>query len=80
LAEFYESAPSRPPPSQPQEGGREAPSPAERLLRRFAVDLRNGAFESWPSQECAARVILWRMTIARLREANPHFLATHGIE
>ncbi|MBV9016335.1 MAG: phosphotransferase family protein [Alphaproteobacteria bacterium] len=50
------------------------------LLRRFARDLRNGAFESSPSQESAARAILWRLTIARLREANPQFLAAHGLE
>ena len=50
------------------------------LLRRFARDLRNGAFESCPSQESAARAILWRLTIARLREANPLFLAAHGLE
>ena len=60
--------------------GESVRGPADRLLRRFAVDLRNGAFESCPSQECAARVILWRMMIARLREANPHFLAAHGFE
>ena len=80
LAEFYESAQSGPRPSRPHEGGRDARGPADRLLRRFALDLRNGAFETCPSQECAARVILWRMTIARLREANPHFLAAHGFE
>ena len=50
------------------------------LLRRFARDLRNGAFETSPSQESAARAILWRLTIARLREANPQFLAAHGLE
>src|SRR5437763_5447798 len=80
LAAFYESAQSGPRPSRPHEGGRDAGGPADRLLRRFALDLRNGAFETCPSQECAARVILWRMTIARLREANPHFLAAHGFE
>ncbi|HEY4470703.1 MAG TPA: phosphotransferase family protein, partial [Stellaceae bacterium] len=80
LAELYAFAPSGPRPSQPHEGGRDARDPADNLLRRFALDLRNGAFETCPSQECAARVILWRVTIARLREANPHFLAVHGIE
>ena len=67
-----------PRPSRPYEGGRDACGPADRVLRRFALDLRNGAFETCPSQECAARVILWRMTIARLREANPQFLAANG--
>jgi aminoglycoside phosphotransferase (APT) family kinase protein len=50
------------------------------LLRRFALDLRNGAFETCPSQESAARAILWRLTIARLREANPQFLAANGFD
>jgi aminoglycoside phosphotransferase (APT) family kinase protein len=50
----------------------------EGLIGRFALDLRNGAFETYPSQERAARAILWRLTIARLREANPQFLAANG--
>jgi hypothetical protein len=40
--------------------------------------LRNGAFETSPSRETAARAILWRLTIGKLREANPHFLAANG--
>jgi hypothetical protein len=47
-------------------------------LSRFAADLRNGAFETSPSRESAARAILWRLTIAKLREGNPHFLAANG--
>jgi hypothetical protein len=47
-------------------------------LRRFAADLRNGAFETSPSRTAAARVILWRLTIEKLREGNPHFLAANG--
>jgi uncharacterized protein DUF6285 len=47
-------------------------------LARFAADLRNGAFETSPSREKAARAILWRLTIARLREGNPHFLTANG--
>jgi hypothetical protein len=50
------------------------------LLRRFAADLRNGAFETSPSRENASRAILWRLTIAKLREGNPHFLAANGFE
>jgi hypothetical protein len=48
------------------------------LLRRFAADLRNGAFETSPSRAAAARAILWRLTIEKLREGNPHFLAANG--
>ena len=47
-------------------------------LARFAADLRNGAFETSPSREQAARAILWALTIAKLREGNPHFLAANG--
>jgi hypothetical protein len=77
LAEFYGCAQTGPRPSRPHKGGRDARGPTDGLFRRFALDLRNGAFETCPSQECAARVILWRIAIARLREANPHFLAAH---
>jgi hypothetical protein len=47
------------------------------LLRRFAADLRNGAFETSPSREAAARAILWRLTSEKLREGNPQFLAAN---
>jgi len=50
----------------------------EGLLRRFAGDLRNGAFETSPSRAAAARAILWRLTIEKLREGNPQFLAANG--
>ena len=49
------------------------------LLRRFAADLRNGALETSPSREQAARAILWKLTIEKLREGNPHFLAANGL-
>jgi aminoglycoside phosphotransferase (APT) family kinase protein len=62
------------------EGEPDPYDPADRLLRRFALDLRNGGFETTPSQESAARAILWRLTIARLRAANPQFLAANGFE
>src|SRR5258708_26400411 len=48
-------------------------------LARFAADLRNGAFETSPSRETAARAILWRLTIAKLREGDPHFLPPHRV-
>ena len=47
-------------------------------LARFAADLRNGAFETSPSRAAAARAILWRLTIEKLREGNPHFLSANG--
>jgi uncharacterized protein DUF6285 len=52
--------------------------PGAGLLARFAADLRNGAFETSPSRAAAARAILWRLTIEKLREGNPHFLAANG--
>lgn len=48
------------------------------LMARLAADLRNGEFETSPSQEKAARVILWRLVAGKLREANPQFLAANG--
>jgi hypothetical protein len=48
-------------------------------LRRFANDLRVGAFEHSPL-DTAARAILWRMTIARLRQSNPNYLAANGFD
>jgi hypothetical protein len=54
--------------------------PIERLklLARLAADLRNGAFETSPSRAAASRAILWRLTIEKLREANPQFLVANG--
>jgi len=48
-------------------------------LRRFANDLRIGAFEKLQPRERAARAILWRLTIAKLRQSNPKFLADNGV-
>ncbi|HJU16946.1 MAG TPA: DUF6285 domain-containing protein [Stellaceae bacterium] len=46
------------------------------LLRRFAADLRCGAFAA--ARERAARALLWRLTLARLRLEHPEFLAANG--
>jgi Domain of unknown function (DUF6285) len=48
------------------------------LLRRFARDLRAGVFEESAARGRDARDILWRLTIARLRQANPRFLNANG--
>ena len=50
-----------------------------RLLHRFAHDLRIGAFEESALREGAARAVMWRLTIARLRQSNPSFLAANGL-
>jgi hypothetical protein len=71
LAQFYESYSAL--------GGAErAASDEASILCRFATDLRNGAFETSRSRGRAARAILWRLTIEKLREGNPHFLAANG--
>jgi aminoglycoside phosphotransferase (APT) family kinase protein len=48
------------------------------LLRRFAGDLRQGAFEASPERERAARALMQHLTITRLRTENPRFLAANG--
>jgi len=70
LREFYEEAAPHPGPRDAWEG--------QVLLRRLAADLRNGAFETSPSRAAAARAILWRLTVEKLREGNPQFLAANG--
>jgi len=52
--------------------------PDHALLRRLAADLRMGAFERCDRRGRAARAILWRLTILKLREGNPQFLAENG--
>ena len=58
---------------------REGDEDKQVLLRRFARDLRAGAFEEDESRERYAREILWRLTIAKLRDANPRFLNANGL-
>jgi hypothetical protein len=48
------------------------------VLRRFARDLRTGTFEERGPREGHAREILWRLTMAKLRDANPRFLNANG--
>ena len=63
LAEFY--------------GGVDA-GPDDALLARLAADLRRGAYQTCEPRARAARAILWRLTIMKLREGNPLFLAENG--
>jgi len=58
-------------------GGAEM-GPNNALLRRLACDLREGAFETCQTRGRAAHAILWRLTILKLREGNPQFLAENG--
>ena len=48
------------------------------LLTRFARDLRVGSFEGSEPSSREARAMLWRLTIYKLRQANPRFLAANG--
>jgi hypothetical protein len=45
------------------------------LLARFSHDLRVGAFDG---SDREALDMLWRVTIGKLRRANPRFLAANG--
>jgi uncharacterized protein DUF6285 len=73
LAQFYGSYPA-------PGGGEGATSDEASILRRFAGDLRNGAVETSSSRAAAGRAILWRLTIEKLREGNPNFLAANGFQ
>jgi Domain of unknown function (DUF6285) len=48
------------------------------LFVQLAYDLRAGAFEESEARERRARDVLWRLTIVKLRRANPRFLAANG--
>ncbi|HEV2336233.1 MAG TPA: phosphotransferase [Stellaceae bacterium] len=52
--------------------------PDDASLTRFAADLRKGAFERCDMRQRAAHAILWRLTMMKLREGNPQFLAANG--
>jgi aminoglycoside phosphotransferase (APT) family kinase protein len=49
------------------------------LWRRFARDLRIGAFENSDWRDHHARTILWRLTMAKLGLANPKFMVANGL-
>jgi Domain of unknown function (DUF6285) len=58
---------------------RPAADETARLWRRFAGDLRTGAFENSECDDRLARAILWRLTLGKLRLANPKFLSANGL-
>lgn len=49
------------------------------LLRRLATDIRAGAYDAPGPEREAVRRLLWMMTIAKLRESNPDYLAASGL-
>jgi aminoglycoside phosphotransferase (APT) family kinase protein len=81
LREFYGDLEPGPRASRPHGApvsGPDVRGPDDSLLRRFAADLRVGAFEACAMRGTAARAILWRLTMMKLREGNPQFLAANG--
>jgi aminoglycoside phosphotransferase (APT) family kinase protein len=78
LEALYPSVLTRRSPAQTSRAA-EAEVADQPLLRRFADELRIGGFENSPEREVKARAILWRLTIAKLRLANPRFLAANGL-
>jgi Domain of unknown function (DUF6285) len=60
-------------------GRREGGERADAVQRRFARELRTGGHENSAERAAQARAILWRLTIAKLRLANPRFLAANGL-
>jgi aminoglycoside phosphotransferase (APT) family kinase protein len=79
LEDLYGPRASRPHGGQDASGSEDACGPEEDgLLHRFAAELRAGAFDRCDSRGRKARAILWRLTILKLREGNPGFLAENG--
>jgi aminoglycoside phosphotransferase (APT) family kinase protein len=78
LRGLYRPQGSRPHDGQNSDNSQDARGPEDGLLRHFAADLRAGAFDRCESRGRIARAILWRLTILKLRESNPSFLAENG--
>lgn len=51
----------------------------EGLLARLAADIAAGAFDGPGHQRAALCRLLWRMTVQKLRESNPDWLAVNGL-
>lgn len=49
-------------------------------LARLARDIRAGKFDAPGSSRRQVQTLLLALTLQKLREANPRFLAAHGIE
>jgi hypothetical protein len=77
LRMLYQSA--TPTHSAPRAECGEAGEGERSLLARFARDLRAGEFEASRQHDREAREILWRLTLVKLRQANPRFLAANGL-
>jgi len=51
-----------------------------RHLARLAADIRAGKFDAPGPARQQVHALLHALTLQKLREANPRFLAAHGIE
>jgi len=49
-------------------------------LARLAADIRGGKFDAPDDARERVRAVLHALTLQKLREGNPRFLAAHGIE
>ncbi|HTZ78616.1 MAG TPA: DUF6285 domain-containing protein [Stellaceae bacterium] len=49
-------------------------------LARLAADIRAGKFDARGLARQRVRELLWSLTLQKLREGNPRFLAAHGID
>jgi Domain of unknown function (DUF6285) len=51
------------------------PGSLETLLARLAQDIRAGVFDAPAADRETVRLLLWEMTVAKLKESNPEYLA-----
>jgi hypothetical protein len=49
------------------------------LLRRLAMAIRAGDYDAPSPQRAQVRRLLWAITVQKLRESNPDYLAASGV-
>lgn len=50
------------------------------LLRRMAAAIRAGDYDAAGAQRTQVRRLLWAITVQKLRESNPDYLAASGVD
>jgi hypothetical protein len=53
-------------------------APIETLLARLAAEIRAGAFDAEGPAQAELRRLLWDITLLKLAESNPEYLAATG--
>jgi hypothetical protein len=53
-------------------------APVETLLARLAAEIRAGAFDAEGPAKTELRRLLWEITLVKLAESNPEYLAAAG--